>query len=160
MFPRVPRDRLEREPCLVTRSPLVDGWLLRLAFDGEIPRYLRRSSAVQRFEVEPLLADFVGLTRFLEEKLIGSELEELTFANLRSMERSFIHRAAQELGLFSCSQGTGLGRQLLVRRTPQEDTDALEVPVEAPEPPVVQRSEGPRSRKRRGVHLVEKSMPF
>ena len=67
---------------------------------------------------------------------------------------------SQELGLFSCSQGTGLGRQLLVRRTPQEDTDALEVPVEAPEPPVVQRSEGPRSRKRRGVHLVEKSMPF
>eukprot|EP00913_Durusdinium_trenchii_P015685 g14740.t1 len=80
-------------------------------------------------------------SRVEKEKLIGSELEELTFANLRSMERSFIHRAAQELGLFSCSQGTGLGRQLLVRRTPQEDTDALEVPVEAPEPPVVQRSE-------------------
>jgi len=30
--------RLEQQPCLVTHAPLTDGWLVRLAFDGKIPR--------------------------------------------------------------------------------------------------------------------------
>ncbi|CAJ1413253.1 unnamed protein product, partial [Effrenium voratum] len=30
--------RLERQPCLVTRQPLTEGWLVRLSFDGRIPR--------------------------------------------------------------------------------------------------------------------------
>ena len=58
---------LEQQPCLVTHSPLSDGWLLRLAFDGKIPRYLRRSSAVPRWQIEPLLADVEGLQNFLQE---------------------------------------------------------------------------------------------
>ena len=59
--------RLAQQPCLVTHHPLSDGWLVRLAFDGKIPRYLRRSSAVPRWQIEPLLADVEGLQNFLQE---------------------------------------------------------------------------------------------
>eukprot|EP00439_Symbiodinium_sp_Y106_P082453 s2899_g21.t2 len=116
--------RLEREPALVTYAPLTDGWLVRMAFDGQIPRYLRRSSAIPRSQIEPLLADIPGLMRYLEERLLSSPgdsdaLQELTFDGLRTMERWYIHKAATELNLYTQSHGTGAGRQLVVRRAPR-----------------------------------------
>ena len=112
--------RLEREPALVTYAPLTEGWLVRMAFDGQIPRYLRRSSAIPRSEVEPLLADVPGLVRYLEERLLKQGdtdgLQELTFDGLRTMERWYLHQAATELDLYTASYGTGAGRQLVVKR--------------------------------------------
>eukprot|EP00435_Cladocopium_sp_Y103_P052324 s2142_g16.t1 len=171
--------RLEQQPCLVTHSPLTDGWLLRLAFNGKIPRYLRRSSAVPRWQIEPLLADVEGLKNFLQEKLAQdgeNTLEELTFANLGAFERSYVHKAAQELGLFTASYGTGAGRQLLLRRRPfktAEDEDAedaedaedgedaddgedgeAEKPEWVPTPEPLKRL--PRNRKWRKVRLLQR----
>ena len=119
--------RLEREPALVTYAPLTDGWLVRMAFDGQIPRYLRRSRAIPRSEVEPLLADVPGLVQYLEERLPchpgdGDTLQELTFDGLRTIERWYIHKAAGELNLHTASHGTGAGRQLVVRRLPRAGT--------------------------------------
>lgn len=113
--------RLELEPRLVTHFPLTEGWLLRVAF-GALPRYLRRSSAVPRADVEPLLADSELLKQFLQEKL-GETTRELTFGQLRALERSYIHQAAQAMGLTTASHGTGAARQLVVRRELEEEEE-------------------------------------
>jgi len=124
--------RLEREPALVTRQPLHEGWLVRLAFSGRIPRYLRRSRAVPRSEVEEILGEPLLLQRFLQERLLGEGrptagpggeaaweaeyVRELTFDGLYAEDRLMVHRAAGALGLQSGSRGRGQGRQLAVRR--------------------------------------------
>eukprot|EP00931_Biecheleriopsis_adriatica_P095782 TRINITY_DN69404_c0_g1_i1.p1 TRINITY_DN69404_c0_g1~~TRINITY_DN69404_c0_g1_i1.p1 ORF type:complete len:279 (-),score=53.01 TRINITY_DN69404_c0_g1_i1:63-899(-) len=131
--------RLLRQPALVTHAPLTDGWLLRMAFDGRVPRYLRRSGAISRAEVEHLLADIPGLARYLQERLLPDAAEaapeantleekfdELTFEGLRTIERLYIHKAAEELGLYTVSHGTGAGRQLVVRRQALEDVESQE----------------------------------
>lgn len=126
--------RLEREPALATFAPLTDGWLVRLAFSGQIPRYLRSTRAVSRADVEHLLADLPALREWLAEHLLATTsendnpnttpaLKELTFEGLNSMERLFVHRSAQEIGLESSSRGAGPGRQLVVRRpAPPEES--------------------------------------
>ncbi|CAK0896648.1 unnamed protein product [Prorocentrum cordatum] len=123
--------RLEREPALVTHMPLSEGWLVRLAFSGRVPRYLQRARAVARSEVEGLLADSAGLQAFLRRRMLfddGSEQlqheEELIFDGLRSDERLWLHRAAEGLGLLTSSHGSGAGRKLVVRRPPAAEDDA------------------------------------
>eukprot|EP00933_Yihiella_yeosuensis_P029847 TRINITY_DN23503_c0_g1_i1.p1 TRINITY_DN23503_c0_g1~~TRINITY_DN23503_c0_g1_i1.p1 ORF type:complete len:318 (-),score=52.36 TRINITY_DN23503_c0_g1_i1:126-1043(-) len=129
--------RLQKEPALITQAPLSDGWLVRIAFSGYIPRYLQRTGAVARSEVEHLVADIPGLTEFLRLRLIGDAgapdenlLHELSFDGLRTIERLYVHKAAEELGLFTLSHGSGAGRQLVVRRTafPEdlEEEDGIE----------------------------------
>ncbi|OLQ06495.1 Glycine cleavage system H protein, mitochondrial [Symbiodinium microadriaticum] len=163
--------RLEREPALVTYAPLTDGWLVRMAFDGQIPRYLRRSSAIPRSQVEPLLADIPGLVRYLEERLLSSPgdsdaLQELTFDGLRTIERWYIHKAASELNLYTASHGTGAGRQLVVRRAPRtrnqpgpdadEDSDDEEEDEEEEAIPQRERPRLERRRKRAPVRVLYK----
>lgn len=163
--------RLEREPALVTYAPLTDGWLVRMAFDGQIPRYLRRSSAIPRSQVEPLLADIPGLVRYLEERLLSSPgdsdaLQELTFDGLRTIERWYIHKAASELNLHTASHGTGAGRQLVVRRAPRtrnqpgpdadEDSDDEEEDEEEEAIPQRERPRLERRRKRAPVRVLYK----
>ncbi|CAE8692500.1 unnamed protein product, partial [Polarella glacialis] len=125
--------RLLREPALITHAPLTDGWLVRIAFSGHVPRYLLRSGAIVRSEIEPLLADLPSLTSFLRDRLGGPDssedaeaLEELTFDGLRAIERLSIHNACEELGLFTASYGSGPGRQLVVRRRPPEGSEEQE----------------------------------
>lgn len=113
--------RLRDEPGLVTHAPLTDGWLVRLSFSGTLPKYLLKSRAVPRADLEPILGDSAGLQRFLAARLgdpdsEGASLSELTLDSLNSIERSFVHRAAAAAGLATRSQGTGAGRQLVVMR--------------------------------------------
>lgn len=126
--------RLLAEPALISMSPLTEGWLVRLDFGERLPRYLLRSRAVIRTEVEPLLADLPGLQAFLSERLgnpavtddveAQAFLRELTFSGLNSQERLWIHKAAQDFGFTSISRGAGAGRQLVVRRpAPQSEPE-------------------------------------
>ena len=150
--------RLEREPALVTYAPLTEGWLVRMAFDGQIPRYLRRSRAIPRSEVEPLLADIPGLVRYLETRLFkegGSDVE-LTFDGLRTMERWYLHQAAQELQLSTASHGTGAGRQLVVRRVPAEGQAPEEDCKDESEQPQVMTSPPGKRRKRAPIRVLYK----
>lgn len=126
--------RLRDEPGLVTHAPLTDGWLVRLSFSGALPRYLLKSRAVPRADLEALLGDAAGLQSFLAARLQGDAADaadsddgaspsELTLDGLSGIERSFVHRAAEAAGLATRSQGTGAGRQLLVTR-PRHGSEA------------------------------------
>merc|ERR1712083_507122 len=123
--------RLWREPALVTHSPLDEGWLVRLAFSGSLPRYLQRSRAIARTEIESLLTgELPGLQRFILERL-GEEdseeaLQELAFDGLRTVERLWVHQAAEQLDLATQSYGTGAGRKLVVKREARQTDDARE----------------------------------
>jgi len=123
--------RLQREPALVTFAALTEGWLLRMAFSGRVPRYLRRSHAVPRDEVESVLADPAGLQQFLLERLGGGDVaegeleghQELKFDGLFKYDRLCVHQAAGALGFVTQSYGVGAGRKLVVRR--RKPGDAL-----------------------------------
>eukprot|EP00927_Polykrikos_kofoidii_P049520 TRINITY_DN43571_c0_g1_i1.p1 TRINITY_DN43571_c0_g1~~TRINITY_DN43571_c0_g1_i1.p1 ORF type:complete len:344 (-),score=45.11 TRINITY_DN43571_c0_g1_i1:134-1165(-) len=135
--------RLELEPALVTRSPLSDGWLVRIAFDY-LPNYLRRSRAITRDEIGPLLADFEQFQEFLRTRLgePGASIDEaavsaeaaesdasreLVFDGLFSKERRFVHEVAEELGFAAHSRGRGPGRQIVVRcQASQNENQAKE----------------------------------
>lgn len=121
--------RLKDEPGLVTHAPLTDGWLVRLSFSGALPRYLLKSRAVPRADLEAILGDSAGLQRFLAARLgdpsdSDDSLSELTLDGLNGIERSFVHRAAEAAGLATRSQGTGAGRQLVVTRPKPSEAEA------------------------------------
>lgn len=133
--------RLQREPALVSYAPLSEGWLVRIAFNGRVPRYLRGSHTVARAEVEGFLAEPKALQAFLLERLgqpaaeeeesaedaegdqAGGRPKELTFSGLYSAERSCLHQAAEELGFTSKSHGLGPGRKLVVSRVLKSDEE-------------------------------------
>eukprot|EP00971_Amphidinium_carterae_P047196 929538-Amphidinium_carterae.1 len=116
--------RLQAEPGLVTRLPLRDGWLVRLAYSGPLPRYLRGSKAISRDEVQKLLADRASLQQFILRRMGEADtddaLNELTFDGLTSFERRWVHHAAEGLGFTTESKGSGQGRRLILRRPAQE----------------------------------------
>lgn len=120
--------RLEAEPGLVTHRPLSEGWLVRLEFRGSLPNYLLRRRNIVRSELEPVLADSSGLQAFILERIgeAGSEqaLEQLTITGLNSTERSWVHAAANAVGLATASHGTGQARRLVIERPREGDHEA------------------------------------
>jgi len=118
--------RLEREPALVSHSPLTEGWLVRLAFNNEVPRYLQRSRAIPKVDIEHLLADVPAFEAYVNDFLVPDDmssdadashlLRELTFDGLYARERYWVHQVVVSMGLYSLSRGSGPGRQVVVRR--------------------------------------------
>lgn len=158
--------RLQREPALVTHAPLSSGWLVRLGFNGKIPKYLQRTRAVARADVEPLLADPEALQAFFSHHLLLSRVEEeerqegtaeglreLTFDGLTSQERALVHVAAEAVGLATASQGSGRGRQLFVRRAFKEQAEEEDEELE------MEMAEGERRMEKKDPQCQEKEQP-